>query len=254
MKPDATETFEPVRITAYPLADVVPELRAAHLERDWMDATNHRFAYRCLPLNIANQLGWQIVSDTAFSVTWTGALTKEALTITIDGEAGFTAPVSHFGSGIFTFHTGYIFRTSPGVSLLVTGPLNMPLHGVYALSGVVETAWSPFPFTMNWRVTAPCTDPVYFPKGHPICQIIPVGLEAMEEVVCDVQLLESNPDLKDQYEAWQHSRHDFLMAERKPHEWQKHYFTGKRPDGASAETPHRTKLRLPQFPGVTLDP
>ena len=253
MHPDPAESYEPVRITAYPLADTVPELRAAHSDRAWMDATNHRFAYRCLPLNIANALGWQIVSDTAFSLLWNGGDRKEDLILTVDGEAGFTAPVSHFGYGIFTFHAGYIFRTSPGVSLLVTGPLNMPLTGLYALSGVLETEWSPFPFTMNWKVTTPNV-PLEFPKGHPICQIVPAGLHAMEETVCDVQLLDANPELKAQYESWQQSRHDFLMAERKPHEWQKHYFTGKCPNGTHTQATHRTKLRLPQFTGLTLDP
>ena len=30
------------------------DIRPAPVERDWMEATNQRFAYRCLPLNIAN--------------------------------------------------------------------------------------------------------------------------------------------------------------------------------------------------------
>ena len=34
------------------------ELRPAPLERDWMDASGERFAYRCLPLSIANAYGW----------------------------------------------------------------------------------------------------------------------------------------------------------------------------------------------------
>ena len=33
------------------------DIRPAPVERDWMDATNQRFAYRCLPLNIANAYG-----------------------------------------------------------------------------------------------------------------------------------------------------------------------------------------------------
>jgi Family of unknown function (DUF6065) len=31
------------------------------MERAWMDATDQRFAYRCLPLNIANAHGWEIL-------------------------------------------------------------------------------------------------------------------------------------------------------------------------------------------------
>lgn len=37
-------------------------LTPAPIDRDWMDATPDRFAYRCLPLVIANQAGWVIPS------------------------------------------------------------------------------------------------------------------------------------------------------------------------------------------------
>jgi len=33
------------------------------------------------------------------------------------------------------------------------GPPNWPKDGVYPLSGLVETDWLPFPFTMNWQMT-----------------------------------------------------------------------------------------------------
>ena len=37
--------------------DGAPPDCVAPVERDWMEATNQRFAYRCLPLNIANAYG-----------------------------------------------------------------------------------------------------------------------------------------------------------------------------------------------------
>ena len=36
------------------------DIRPAPVERDWMEATGNRFAYRCLPLNIANAYGWEV--------------------------------------------------------------------------------------------------------------------------------------------------------------------------------------------------
>ncbi len=33
----------------------------ANVKRDWMDETSSKFAYRCLPLAIANQIGWWIL-------------------------------------------------------------------------------------------------------------------------------------------------------------------------------------------------
>jgi len=37
------------------------DVRPAPVEREWMDETNQRFAYRCLALNIANAFGWQVL-------------------------------------------------------------------------------------------------------------------------------------------------------------------------------------------------
>ena len=33
---------------------------AGQSRRQWMDETRHRHAYRCLPLTIANSMGWEI--------------------------------------------------------------------------------------------------------------------------------------------------------------------------------------------------
>jgi hypothetical protein len=64
---------------------------------------------------------------------------------------------SHFSSGIVTFHPDYIFRTDGEWDLLATGPFNSPKDGVYPLTGIIESNWLPYPFTMNWQVTRPGT-------------------------------------------------------------------------------------------------
>ena len=45
----------------------------ADWQRDWMNNTPHRYAYRCLPLTIANQTGWWIKNPVGFEATWRGA-------------------------------------------------------------------------------------------------------------------------------------------------------------------------------------
>jgi hypothetical protein len=124
------------------------DIRPAPVERDWMEATNQRFAYRCLPLNIANAYGWEVLCNASFLAMWTGGSTIDA--IVIEPEPGTIAPaVSHFGHGILTFHLPCLFRTEPGAELMVQGPINRPKDGIAALSGIIETDWSPYSFTMN---------------------------------------------------------------------------------------------------------
>ena len=57
--------------------------------------------------------------------------------------------ISHFGSGVLTFHAGYLFRTPPGWAVWARGAPNTVKDGIVPLDGLVETDWLPFTFTMN---------------------------------------------------------------------------------------------------------
>ena len=57
------------------------EIRPAPVERDWMEATNQRYAYRCLPLNIANAYGWEVLCNAGFLAIWNGKTTNDAIII-----------------------------------------------------------------------------------------------------------------------------------------------------------------------------
>ena len=46
---------------------------------DWMEATNQRFAYRCLPLNIASAYGWEVLCNASFLAMWTGGSGIDAI-------------------------------------------------------------------------------------------------------------------------------------------------------------------------------
>lgn len=143
-----------------------PEIVPGRAERDWMDATTQRFAYRCTPLPIANASGWEIILPMSFSATWTGGpLVSDVKIVSTDGNPRLGQVVaSVFGHGILTFHPGYLFRTSPGWALSVRGAPNIVKDEIVALEGLVETDWLPFTFTMNWRFTRPTS--VRFKKAN----------------------------------------------------------------------------------------
>ena len=166
-------------------------------------------------------------------------------------RSGTTAPaVSHFGHGILTFHSPRLFRTEPGAELMVQGPINRPKDGIAALSGIIETDWSPYSFTMNWMFTRAGT-PVRFEKGEPYCHIFPVQCGRSKRLEPELEVLSADPELKRQHDAWTASRARFNIdlnrpgSEAQSDKWQKLYYRGLAPDSAPApaET-HRTRLRL----------
>lgn len=139
-----------------------------------MDSTKERFTYRCLPLNIANAHGWEILCPTAFSAIWTGRQTLDA--IHIRSKGGKVAPaVSHFGYGVLTFHIPCLFKTYADVDLFVIGPIDRPKDAIAPLTAIVETDWSPYTFTINWQFTRPGAR-VHFEAEEPFYNIFPIQL------------------------------------------------------------------------------
>ena len=247
---DPVTALERPELTCYQVDPRAPPLVPGRRERAWMDATNDHYAYRCLPLSTANTSGWELQSPLDFEVTWNGGQGIDA----ISARAPGTDPdllraliVSHFGHGILTFHTGWLFRTSPGWGLWVRGAPNFGKDGMHPLDGMVETDWLPFPFTMNWRFTRPCT--VRFTKGDPFCFITPCPHALLDDVAPKRASLDDDPLLKAHYEEWGKSRAEFnqMLREGTPEavtkKWQRNYFHGKPIDGS---TPlfHTNKRRL----------
>lgn len=233
-----------------------PRIRAASPRRDWMDATPERFAYRCLPLNIANAHGWEILSPCGFEAEWNGGAAPSDVEVRPDpGTPAHRAPVPLFGQGTVTFHVEGIMRTPPGFNLWVGGSPNHAKDGIAPLGGVIETDWSPFSFTMNWRFTRP-NQVVRFEENEPFCFFFPVERHLVESVEPRILAIDEEPELKRQFEDWSRSRDAFHVdvAANPPAnpsaKWQKFYYRGLKSDGCPGAGDHQSKLRLAEFDGV----
>jgi len=241
-----------MKLIAYLIDGHQVDIRPAPADRDWMDSSDQRFAYRCLPLNIANAHGWEILCPCAFTAIWSGNPGIDQVYI----QTADCAPppaISHFGQGILTFHLPCLFRTERGFDLMVQGPINRPKDSIAPLSGVIETDWAPYSFTMNWKFTRSGAR-VGFEKGEPFCHIFPVRRGELEAIEPELRLLSENAELKRQFENWTQSRAQFTAdlkradsaasAER----WQKHYYRGVDVESEKASIDdHRTRLRLRPF-------
>ena len=242
-------------MTTYP-----PEIVPGRPDRDWMDAFQSRFPYRCLPLVMANTTGWEILCPTDFTVIWNGGPAKDDLVVTCDADPDYSLEhlvSSHFTHGVLTFHTGYMFRTPPGWSLWAGGPPNQVKDGIVPLTGLVETDWLPFPFTMNWRMTRPGM--ISFRKGEAFCFFNVVQNKAQDDIQPVIKPLESDPDLKAQFQAWAKMRSEFNASLMRgdpgaiKEAWQKFYFKGEKPLASGETVPHdgehvnRRRLKTPKL-------
>jgi hypothetical protein len=230
-----------------------PRVRAASPKRGWMDDTPESFAYRCLPLAIANAHGWELLSPCGFEARWLGGAHTNDVQIRLDpGVEPRRAPVSLFGQGTVTFHVEGIFRTPPGWNLFVGGSPNSAKDGISPLTGVIETDWSPYSFTMNWRFTRP-DHWVRFEENEPIAFIFPVQRGLVENVAPHIRPIDEEPELRARFEAWSASRNAFHEKvridppARPADKWQKLYYRGIAPDGSEGPSDHQSKLRVSPF-------
>jgi hypothetical protein len=230
-----------MKITAYEVSEAM-EIRPANPSRAWMDNSINKNPYRCLPLIMANSYGWELVSKSEVTAEWNGGQFPGDLLV--EKISGSCPPISHFGEGVLTWHTGYLFRTEAPYGLYVTGSPNEPIHNMVCLSGIVETHWLPFPFTMNWRFTAP--GKITIKEGDVIAHVFPIRLDLFGDVQAEMKKIDENPELKEKFQAWSKSRAEFNKNPRESGEWQKNYFKGVDLEGKKAEN-HKTNPNVPEF-------
>ena len=240
-----------MKLTCFPVGDFPVTIKPAPTDREWMDETRKRFANRCLPLVAANTHGWEILGQDACELRWNGGADLGDIEVkTASGTHNYVA--SHFGHGIVTFRVHCLLRTEPGINLWITGPVNRFKDGIQPMTGMMETDWMPYAFTMNWQITRPDTW-ISFSGSEPVCHIFPVPRGLVDSVTPRIGNLSDEPELEATYKQWQQSRTVFnkALADRDPvaekQKWQKHYFRGQLPDGTRAIREHQTKMKPRPF-------
>jgi len=227
----------------------------AEPRRDWMDRTAQKFAYRCLPLTIVNQTGLWVRNPVGFTALWRSD-DPHKVDFAFDGgtDAWKSWITNHFGSGIITWNSPFLFRTKPvGSRILVTGPPNSFKENCQPLTGLVETDWASMTFTMNWKIVEP-DRPVRFERGEPIFHVIPLARNPcldIEQADVVYRRIEDDPAVERSYKEWFQARNKFHELQRvgqvPADGWQKHYFRGVTVDGRDAPTEHYTRIVAPEI-------
>ena len=227
----------------------------ADWRRDWMDGTANKFAYRCLPLTIANQTGWFVNNPVGFTAVWTGLATPDSVLFKFDTDPGTWRQWinNQFGHGILTWATPFLFRTRPaGSRVLILGPANRFKHGAQPLTAILESDWMSASFTMNWKLTCP-GQPVRFEVGEPLLQAVPLAVNLcadLERAAVTYRRVSDDPAMAESYLQWKRSRDGFKQAQRTgeadPDAWQKDYFKGRGATAPAVAGGHMTKVVPPQ--------
>lgn len=204
-------------------------------QRDWMDAFGDRHAYKCLPLNIANSFGWDILLPCDVDIEWNGGILLEDISITVHKKYNNLLVDSNFSRGIVTFNLRYTFKTPDNWQMLVTGPPNTIYDNFSPLTGIVETDWLLYPFTMNWQILK--SGKVTLKEGDSICRIIPIQIKPV---------LEMQPEIKRMQDNLEVSNIETRFAKERAKDDKAHgfYMTGKCPAQTAPKEKHLTSIKM----------
>lgn len=218
-----------VRACLLPGAEIVADevIRPCSAHRDWMDETPQKYIYRCIPLAAASTMGWELFNPTDADVTWTGDDMNTDVRISMLKPDRF-GPASHFGCGMVTWYLPFLFRTSPDLGLIVTGPANHGRKDAIALDAFIRTDWLPFPFTMSWRLTRK-NEKIHFAKGESICRIIPYPIAMLGETSLEITELKDDQGFLAEVNAWGKTRQD--NVDKQQAEAANWLATGEKPTG-----------------------
>lgn len=209
------------------------------VDRKWMDETEGRYSYRCLPLTYASRHGWAIRAPEDVVVAWDGKSNAEILSGAMT-EHGAVFADTNTGNGIVTFHVNAIPRTPADYNLWLMGGPNLVIPGASPLSAIVESDWTFASPTMNWKLTDPGRE-VVFKKGDPVFFFVPIHktyLEGFELQHVDIQ---DSPEMLQRYNDHLNWRQGLGEDESV---FGKRYMRGLNPDGTVPDWDHNHMTRL----------
>jgi hypothetical protein len=142
---------------------------ATRLKSWWDDNSktkNH--ALHCLPLTMANSLGYYILSPGTFLVKWNGDTQSDVEIEHIEKSSHYVVD-SHAAFGSFTVQANFIPVTErPGEFVYVKGIPNERAPAFTCMEAVIEAWWQVGNFGLVFLMTRP--GEILIKKGEPIAQ------------------------------------------------------------------------------------
>ena len=200
----------------------------AQKQREWWqaDPKTQNHALHCLPLTMANCLGYYILAPGDFNVSWDGSWDSDVV-IDRPSRAAQGVVDNHSAHGAFTVQPGFIPKTDEvGDFIFIKGMPNYRDSWFTVLEALIEAWWQPAEFGIVCLMSRPGTFTVC--RGEPIAQMF---VYKAEGGFASLSTCRTPPPETDEWRQ-RRSRLDY----RKDLD----YLLGRHPDG----TPEPTHLRM----------
>jgi hypothetical protein len=161
------------------------------INRDWMDATFERHAYKCFPISLANMVGWTFSYPEDISFIWDGNPDSSPNHVKV--LSGKKYVFTDRSNATISFRSGLNFKTDEDISLMLMPVPNQFIEGVQGFTNIISPSVLKVPIPYAWKITKADTV-ITIPAGTPIVSIIPVSLLSLQEVSMNLHYAEYDED------------------------------------------------------------
>lgn len=187
------------------------KIEQTRVQRDWMDNTIDRHAYKCFPVSLVNSIGFSISFLDDIEFVWDGISDTSPNHVKI--LQGKELCSTDRGNATISFHSDMIFKTDKNVSMLSIVPPNFFIDGAMPFTSLMSTSFYDETLPIAWRITRPNTN-ILIPAGTPVITLIPISLGELSNFELNVYDKEENPE-------------EYIKKENKMKEWKRITDMGK---------------------------
>ena len=116
------------------------KIEQTRIQRDWMDVTDNKHAYKCFPVSQANTIGWSVSFLHDIEFIWDGISDTSDSHVTILKDEGNVAYTTRANATI-SFESGLYFKTEQDMSILSISPPNYFIDGASAFTSIISTSF-----------------------------------------------------------------------------------------------------------------
>lgn len=174
------------------MANIDVTLRKGHrvkieqtpVQREWMDLTDGRHAYKCFPVSMANSIGWSISFLDDIEFIWDGITDSTPDHVKIIRSGPQVANADR-GQATISFNSELRFKTDENTSILSIVPPNYWIDGAIPYTSIISTSFYKHPYPIAWKITKP-NENIIIPAGTPVATLIPISLTDFSKVELNI--------------------------------------------------------------------
>jgi hypothetical protein len=160
------------------------EINQVSIKREWMDQTDNKHAYQCMPVSLANTLGWAISFPEDISFIWDGICDTSDTHIKIIKGHKYCSTAR--ANATVSFNTYLTFKTSENITTLVMPVPNQFNENAQCFTTLITTSFYKSMIPIAWKVLKPNIE-INIPAGQPVAVIIPISLTELQNFEVNIE-------------------------------------------------------------------